>query len=143
MCMKYCIRLRRTEFYLNTGKKVRYLFSKFLLNRLQIKTGLLIPPNTCGEGLSIAHLGPIIINGDSRVGSNLRIHVGVNIGANGGTPPVIGDNCYIGPGAKLFGEIIVVNGVYIGANAVVNRDCLEANGVYVGVPAKFVKYKEK
>lgn len=87
-------------------------------------------------------MGSIIINGQAKIGKNLRVHVGVNIGANGGNPPVIGDNCYIGPGAKLFGDIVVANGVSIGANAVVNHDCPEENGVYVGVPAKFVKSKK-
>lgn len=33
--------------------------------------------------------------------------------------PVIGDNVYIGHGAKLFGRITIGNGVAIGANSVV------------------------
>lgn len=110
---------------------------------MQIRTGLLIPPNTCGEGLSIAHMGPIIINGRTKIGKNLRIHAGVIIGANGSNPPMIGDNCYIGPGAKVFGDIIIADGVSIGANAVVNHDCPEKNGVYVGVPANLIKYRQR
>lgn len=36
--------------------------------------------------------------------------------------PIIRDNVYIGPGAKLFGKIKIGNNVAIGANAVVNKD---------------------
>lgn len=141
MCLKYCIRLRKTEYYLNTGKKTRFFFSKLMLSRLQVKTGIIINCNTCGAGLSIAHMGPIIINGGARIGENLRIHVGVIIGANNGFSPVIGSNCYIGPGAKIFGNVKIADSVSIGAGAVVTKDCLEKDGVYVGVPASLIKRK--
>ena len=94
--------------------------------------------NVCDEGVSIAHVGPIIIHGRSRIGKNLRVHVGVNIGANGGEPPVLGDNVYIGPGAKIFGDIKIASGCRIGANAVVCKNCEEENSTLVGVPAKNV-----
>lgn len=100
--------------------------------------GMHIGVNVCDEGLSIAHVGPIIIHGKSRIGKNLRIHVGVNIGANGGEPPILGDNIYIGPGAKIFGDIIIASGCRIGANAVVCKNCEEENCTLVGVPAKNV-----
>lgn len=51
--------------------------------------------------------------------------------------PVIGDNCYIGPGAKLFGDIRIGNNVAIGANSVVNKS-FEDNVTIAGVPAKIV-----
>ena len=77
-----------------------------------------------GPGLSIAHAGTIVVNSNAKIGANCRIHVCVNIGADvtdGSKAPIIGDNCYIGPGAKLFGSIILGNNVGIGANAVVNK----------------------
>lgn len=37
------------------------------------------------KGLSIAHIGPIIINSKAKLGDFCRIHVGVNIGTNAGT----------------------------------------------------------
>ena len=64
--------------------------------------------------------------------------IGVNIGANGGEPPVFGDNVYIGPGAKIFGDIKIASGCRIGANAVVCKNCEEENSTLVGVPAKNV-----
>lgn len=94
-------------------------------------------------GLSIAHLGPIVINADSKIGENCRIHVGVNIGANGGGSPIIGDNVYIGPGAKIFGEITIADHCRIGANAVVNKSFTEPGVTIVGVPGHAVVSDEK
>ena len=57
-----------------------------------------------------------------------------------GEAPIIGDNCFIGPGVKMFGNIKIGNNVAIGANSVVNKD-VEDNVTVVGVPAKIVNRK--
>ena len=44
------------------------------------------------------------------------------IGEVNGKAPVIGDNCLIGAGAVVIGDIKVGNNVKIGAGAVVNKD---------------------
>lgn len=131
----YIYYLRHAEYYHNTGKKIREYFYQVLLRRMEMKYAIHIGINTCDEGLSIAHVGPVIIHGKCKIGKNLRINVGVNIGANGGEPPKLGDNIYIGPGAKIFGDITIANGCKVGANAVVNKSCLEEDCVLVGVPA--------
>jgi serine O-acetyltransferase len=59
----------------------------------------------------------------------------VNIGLKNAKAPSIGSNVYIGPGAKLFGDICVGDNVVIGANAVVNRD-IPNNVTVAGIPAK-------
>jgi serine acetyltransferase len=100
-----------------------------------------IPPNAFGPGLSIAHYGTIVVNSNARIGANCRIHVCVNIGADardGTKAPHIGDNCYIGPGAKIFGAIKIGNHVAIGANAVVNKSFVENNVSLGGIPAKVI-----
>ena len=51
---------------------------------------------------------------------------------------VIGDNVYIGPGAKLFGPIQIGDNTVIGANAVVNKSFKEGNCTIVGVPAEII-----
>lgn len=79
---RYVFYLRHVELYHNTGKKLRKLFWGIFLKRIEMKYALHIGINVCDEGLSIAHVGPIVINSDCRIGKNLRIHVGVNIGAN-------------------------------------------------------------
>ena len=60
------------------------------------------------------------------------------IGIHNNGVPMIGNNVYIGPGAKLFGPITIGDNVTIGANAVVNRD-IPSNCVVAGVPAKIIK----
>ncbi|GGH32361.1 serine acetyltransferase [Sphingobacterium alkalisoli] len=138
-------KLRKVEYYKNTQtnifRKMIYLYFYRDYRNYQLKLGFSIPPNTCGPGLSIAHYGTIVINGNAKIGANCRVHIAVNIGATGGTKkaPFIGDNVYIGPGVKIFGDIKIANGTTIGANAVVNRSVLEENTVIVGVPAKKVK----
>lgn len=138
---KFCWTLRHLEYHKNCKHKIRYLVYKFMLAQMQNKYALHIPPNVCGKGLSIAHVGPIIINDKARIGDNLRIHVGVTIGANGGGAPVLGNNIYCGSGAKLIGEITIADSCRIGANAVVNKSFEVEASTIVGIPAE-VKQKK-
>ena len=132
---KFIRLLRTTEYHLSNQHRIRAAIYKIRLCRMQNKFALHIQPFTCGKGLNIGHVGPIIINDKSRIGENLRVHVGVNIGANGGKAPVIGNNVYIGPCAKIFGDIQIADGCSIGANAVVNKSCETHGAILVGVPA--------
>jgi len=137
--------LRRLEYELNVGRNpLRSLVLRFLLRRQGRRLGFSIPPNVFGPGLSIAHYGTIVVNGGARVGANCRLHVGVNIGTVAGesdAAPTIGDNCYIGPGAKVFGTITIGLYVAIGANAVVASDFPEGDVTLGGVPAKVISQK--
>lgn len=75
------------------------------------------------------------------MGANCRLHACVNIGASGGSKkaPSIGDNVYIGPGAIIFGDIVIPDNVTIGANATVNKSFETENCVLAGTPAEIVK----
>jgi serine O-acetyltransferase len=132
--------LRRLEYKLNTRANVVSLtLARLRYRRLGRQLGFSIPPNVFGPGLSIAHYGTIVVNGGARVGANCRIHVDVNIGTTAGqsaAAPTIGDNCYIGPGAKLFGPIEIGPCTAIGANAVVNRSFPEGYVTLGGIPAE-------
>lgn len=85
-------------------------------------------PRGCriGPGLYIGHFGGITVSPSAVIGSNCNLSHDVTIGLAGQGAergvPVIGDDVYIAPGAKLFGRIRVGNNVKIGANAVVHRD---------------------
>lgn len=134
--------LRALEFYKNCKHglwgRLFTLFFKFRYHRLSVKLGFTIPPNVFGPGLSIAHWGALCVHENVRVGANCRIHICVNIGASAGNPndvPKIGNNVYIGPGAKIFGNIEIADGIAIGANAVVNRSFTEPHITIAGVPA--------
>jgi serine O-acetyltransferase len=135
--------LRKLEYLKNNKNnyfnKLVYFFVLKRYYHLSYKLGFTIPVNVFGPGLSIAHYGTIIINVGAKIGSNCRIHADVNIGTEAGhsnKAPVLGDNIYIGPGAKLFGAITIANNTIIGANAVVNRSFEEQNTAVAGVPAK-------
>lgn len=113
------------------------LLTKSKYHHLSVKLGFTIPYNVCGPGLAIVHYGTIIISNNTIIGKNCRIHAEINIGTSGGSTkaPQLGDNVYIGPGAKLVGDITIGNDVCIGANAVVVKDV--EDGITVGgVPAK-------
>ena len=136
--------LRRLEYYSNSptpwNLAIR-LYYKLRFRRLSLKLGFSIPINVFGPGLSIAHYGTIVVNPNARVGKNCRLHACVNIGASGGRPeaPQIGDNCYIGPGALIFGDIRIEDNVTIAANATVNKTFKENNILLAGVPAKILR----
>ena len=145
---KFEINLRKAEYYHNQKKSIvnRFLEAvyKYRKSSLGLKCGFEIPLNVFGKGLSIAHKGGIVINGGAKVGDNCRIHVGVNIGTQpgaGGLAPTIGNNVYIGPGAKIFGKIYIADGIVIGANAVVTKSFNEDNICIAGVPAKKISNK--
>lgn len=139
------VRLRKLEYAINcSNNPLRKIFRRFLYRRTSIKLGFSISPNTFGPGLSIAHRGAIVVNGGSRIGANCRLHSGVNIGTEAGkadSAPTIGDNCYIGPGVKIFGPIKIGSGSVIGANAVVNKSFPEGNQTIAGVPALVISKK--
>lgn len=108
-------------------------------------TGINIPRTTkIGKGLRIHHYGCIIINSYSIIGDNCTIRHEVTIGNRNrdNDCPIIGNNCNIGAGAKILGNIKIGNNVDIGANAVVITDVPD-NCIAVGVPAKIIQKYEK
>ncbi|MBT9585540.1 serine acetyltransferase [bacterium] len=132
---EYLDRLPRPPLSVKMGRRV----FRWWLERQKVKLAFSIPLHVFGPGLSIAHYGTIVVNENARIGANCRIHVDVNIGSAAGAPleaPTLGDNIYIGPGAKLYGAIHIASGIAIGANSVVNKDFLEANISIAGVPAR-------
>lgn len=136
--------MRKLEYYTNCKNKglskFTCLYLKYKYRKISVKLGFSIPINVFGPGLSIVHYGTIVINRNSKIGANCRMHACVNIGASGGEreAPQIGNNVYIAPGAKIYGNISIANNTAIGANAVVNKTFLEENTAIAGVPAKVI-----
>lgn len=137
-------RMRKLEYYTNCknyGINQLYIYYlKYRYRSISVKLNFSIPINVFGPGLSIVHYGTIIINFTSRIGANCRMHACVNIGASGGEVqgPQLGDNVYIAPGAKIYGNISIPNNTAIGANAVVNKSFEKENTIIAGIPAKVI-----
>jgi serine O-acetyltransferase len=144
---KFQILLRKLEYasncLTNTIFKPYILFLKYKYKKISIKLGFTIPINVIKEGLSIAHYGLVVINGKSKIGKNCRIQEGVTIGATNGSEkaPIIGDNVFIGSGAKIIGDLYIASNVAIGAGSVVVKSVNEEGITVAGVPAKKVSNK--
>ena len=137
--------LRRLEYIGNCHKRAffgfNYLILKLRFRRLSLRLGFSIPENVFGPGLAIVHYGTIVVNANAKVGKNCRLHPSTCIGASGGDSraPVIGDNVYIAPGVKIYGDIRIGNNVATAANAAVCDSFEEENILIGGVPAKKIK----
>ena len=148
---RFTILLRLNEYLFNKKTPlVIKIIPLFWYKRLGVRLGFSIQLNVFNYGLGIVHHGLLIVNPDARIGKNCRIHAGVNIGGSAGFKkagdskryaPIIGDNTYIGPGAKLFGPITIGDNCVIGANAVVNKSFKEDNITIGGIPAKIISNK--
>jgi serine O-acetyltransferase len=93
-----------------------------------------------GPGLVLIHATGVVINGRVRGGANVHIEHQVTIGAERRQSPVIGDDVFIGAGAKILGAVTIGDGARIGANAVVLND-VPAHSTAVGVPARVVRLR--
>lgn len=139
---RFEILLRKTEYYVNCKKTfIGKLYSKvlqFLYYKKRLKYNTYIPLNVFGPGLSIAHFGSIIVNGNAKIGKNCRIQDSVTIGATNGASdaPVLGDNIFIGSGARIIGKVNIASDIAIGSNAVVVNNFNESGITIGGVPAK-------
>jgi serine O-acetyltransferase len=100
--------------------RVAYLLIQWLWGIELPRTARILP------GLCIGHFGGIIVSGKAVIGANCTLMQGVTIGRSGDGEregvPDIGNDVFIGPGAKLFGKIRVGHNVKIGANAVIYKD---------------------
>lgn len=93
-----------------------------------------------GGGLYIAHpVGTVVA--PARMGRNCSIIAAVTIGMrNEWEFPQIGDEVFIGAGARVLGGIAIGDGAQIGANAVVIDD-IPAGATAVGIPARVIRVK--
>ena len=107
-------------------------------------------------GLGAQFAGPIcfphgvmgvFISNQAVIGKNCVIFQQVTIGSNTladgkrNGSPVIGDNVYIGAGAKIIGQVRIGNNCRIGAGAVVYED-MPDNSVAVCAPTRILKREQ-
>ncbi len=135
----------RTSAYTRGRRALKYTvypFVKLSFTHQKYKLSISIPPETrIGPGFYIGHFGGIVVNRRTVIGKNCNISHGVTLGqANRGKTkgtPTLGDNVYIGPGAKIVGGIRIGNNVAIGANCVVTKD-IPDDSVVVGIPGRVI-----
>lgn len=123
--------------------KKRYLIARYISEKAKRKTGIEIHPGaTIGKNLFIDHGTGVVIGETAVIGDNVTMFHGVTLGGTGKEKgkrhPTIGNNVFIGCGAKILGNITIGDNVKVGANAVILKD-VEANTTVVGVPGVIVK----
>ncbi|HEY2253171.1 MAG TPA: serine acetyltransferase [Planctomycetaceae bacterium] len=94
-----------------------------------------------GPGFVLIHSQGVVINGQVRGGSNVFIEHQVTIGADRRQSPLLGNDVFIGAGAKIIGAVTIGDGARVGANAVVVQD-VPAGATVVGIPARVVRQRE-
>lgn len=140
---RYQRHLRYAEYYQQRSNKILFLYHFLRYKRLGFKLRFAIYLNTIGPGLRIYHTGDFLhVKKNCKIGRNCTLLPGVVIGnknlEDDETWVTIGDNCYLGLGAKIFGQVVIGNNVIIGANSVVTKDVPD-NCVVSGIPAKIIK----
>ena len=121
--------------------------ARYISEKAKRKTGIEIHPGaTIGKSLFIDHGFGVVIGETAVIGDNVVMFHGVTLGGTGKEKgkrhPTIGNNVFIGSGAKILGNIVIGDNVKIGANAVVLKD-VKANTTVVGIPGKIVKKNKK
>ena len=116
-----------------TGIALRWMYSAY---------GFEIEPGgRIAGGLYVAHTNGTVINAEE-IGRNCSIISNVTIGLHKGHErPRIGNDVFIGAGARVLGDITIGDGARIGANAVVLKD-VPAGATAVGVPARILLPRE-
>lgn len=136
--------LRRAEYYHNTRfnplHAIYFLVCMRMKNYYGIQLGISISLNTFDKGLKIDHYGNIVINGMCHIGKNCRLHGNNCVGVKGTERvsefPELGDNCDLGFGSVVIGNVKLGNNIVIGANSVVTKSCMEDGAVLIGAPAR-------
>lgn len=125
-------------------KRKRFLIARIISEKAKRKTGIEIHPGaTIGKNLFIDHGMGVVIGETCVIGDNVTLFHGVTLGVTGKEKgkrhPTIGNNVFIGSGAKILGNITIGNNVKIGANSVI-LESIPDNVTVVGIPGKIIKH---
>jgi serine O-acetyltransferase len=124
--------------FTNVASRLAFDLAKILYK--PISTFVFSDLSSVGPGFFVEY-GFVTLIGAQRIGRNCWINPGVTIGYKTGLEKslsIIGDNVYIGAGAKILGSVTIGDNVVIGANAVVTHD-VPPNCMVAGVPARIIK----
>ena len=100
-----------------------------------------------GPGLYFPHTSGTVLGARS-IGANAVIYHNVTVGAKipdlkniGELRPGIGDDVFLGAGAKILGPITLGDRIVVGANSVV-LSSVPADSLVVGIPGKVVETRD-
>ncbi|HBC97657.1 MAG TPA: serine O-acetyltransferase [Clostridium sp.] len=128
-------------------KRKLFFIARAISQLSRMLTGIEIHPGAkIGKGLFIDHGMGVVIGETAEIGDNVTLYHGVTLGGTGKDDtgkrhPTVGNNVFIGSGAKILGPIVVGDNVKIGANAVVLEN-IPSDCTAVGIPARII-YKNK
>jgi serine O-acetyltransferase len=112
---------------------------------VEVALGVVLPRRTrIGEQLLIVHGASIRVHPDVVIGDRVCLMHEVTLGLNSGPEgartgaPRIGNDVFIGAGAKVLGGITVGDGARIAANSLVVTD-VPAGATVIGVPARVMR----
>ncbi|MCE9613194.1 MAG: serine acetyltransferase [Lentisphaerae bacterium] len=91
-----------------------------------------------GPEFVLIHSYGVVINSAVRGGRGIKLEHLVTIGAERQAAPVLGDDVFVGAGAKIIGAVRIGSRTRLGANAVVNRDVPD-DATAVGIPARIIE----
>ncbi|MDL2298004.1 serine O-acetyltransferase [Synergistaceae bacterium OttesenSCG-928-D05] len=111
-------------------------------------TGVEIHPGAeIGPGFFIDHGAGIVIGETAEIGENVTLYQGVTLGGTGNEKtkkrhPTLGNNVFVGSGAKILGPITIGDNSRIGANSAVLKS-VPANSTVTGMRARIIKIDGK
>lgn len=132
------IYIHRKCSYHRKRSRVKYLFYRIVLYRLNLKYGFEISNQAkIGRGFKIDHRGSIIINPNAVLGENVNVTSGVLIGQqNRGKKmgsPIIGNCVWIGANTSIVGNVKIGDNVMIAPGSFINFD-VPSNSIVFGNP---------
>ena len=139
-CFKAMIYYKISHYFY---KKKHFLIARYISEKAKRKTGIEIHPGaTIGKGLFIDHGTGVVIGETAIIGDNVTMFHGVTLGGTGKEKgkrhPTVGNNVFIGCGAKLLGNITIGDNAKIGANAVILKD-IPQGATAVGIPGRILQ----
>ncbi len=130
---RFCY-LRRIPVIPSLIKKLIYLLSNSIVPYTS-EIGTESKFAYCGIG--------VVVHSRAKIGRRVIIGQNVTIGRqlDPETIPTIGNNVFIGPGARILGNIKIGDNVIIGANSVVINN-VPNNCIVAGIPSKTIRRVE-
>ena len=124
-----------------------YWLARLLSHIARFLTGIEIHPGaTIGRRFFIDHGMGVVIGETAEIGDDVTLYHGVTLGGTswkeGKRHPTLGNGVVVGAGAKILGPIYIGDGAKIGSNAVVVKE-VPAGATAAGIPARILDEVKK